>query len=67
MDPLQDRFLTVDEVAQRWGTSREPVRLAIAKKLLPARDFGHGRKRASYHIKLSDLLRYEDQVCTTKP
>jgi excisionase family DNA binding protein len=57
--PFQDRYLSLEEIAQKWGTSKMAPYRAVTSGRLPAHNFGTGRRRALWRVLLSDLLDYE--------
>ena len=52
-------FLTILELADRWGVSRETIRRRILTGNIPAFDAGSGTERAQWRVPLADVERIE--------
>lgn len=55
LNPLEDRLLTVPQVAERWSCSRQHVYNQLARGGLPSVTLGRSRR-----IRVTDVVAYEN-------
>jgi len=63
-ETIPNFLMTLDQIADRWHTSRATPYRAILSGRLPGVNVGLGGRRASWRVRLSDLVEYEKSLST---
>ena len=64
MTNAEDAWLSVEEVAKRWGFSKAYVRRVIKEGALKASVIAGGPARKHYRVRASEVDRYEQENMT---
>lgn len=61
--PPPPEFMTLDQLAVRWQKDRSSIwRMINEEKILPAYNLAATARRASWRVRLADILAHEDRV-----